>query len=185
MIHLNRIQVSPRICHGKPVIRGTRIMVWQVLDLLESGLSFEQIREDYFPQLTTADMQACLQYANVLIKQARVGKVESLKTFAKRHGVDIEDRSDARALKRAIRTSRGTITHRQLLQRLNKEDLEARPQKFLALLDASRKSGRVSVKVVKRKASLSSIAGRVKGRALPLRSIVREVQAYRRAKRTS
>ena len=163
MIRLRRIQVNQRVCHGNPTIRGTRVMVWQILDLIESGLSFEQIREDYFPQLTTADMQACLQYANVLIKQARVGKVESLKTFAKRHGVDIEDRSDARALKRAIRTSRGTITHRQLLQRLK----------------------RVSAKAVKRKASLSSIAGRVKGRALPLRSIVREVQAYRRAKHTS
>ena len=72
MIHLNRIQVSPRICHGKPVIRGTRIMVWQILDLLESGLGFEQIREDYFPQLTTADIQACLQYANALIKHEEV-----------------------------------------------------------------------------------------------------------------
>ena len=160
-------------------------MVWQILDLIESGLSFEQIREDYFPQLTTADMQACLQYANVLIKQARVGKVESLKTFAKRHGVDIEDRSDARALKRAIRTSRGTITHRQLLLRLKKEGLEAKSPKFLASLDASRRSGRVSAKAVKRKAGLSSIASRAKGRAPSLQSIVREVHAYRRARRTS
>ena len=68
---------------------------------------------------------------------------------------------------------------------LKKEDLEAKTSKFLKSLDASRKSGRVSAKAVKRKAGLSSIASRAKGRAPSLRSIVREVQAYRRAKRTS
>ena len=59
MMTLNRISVNPRVCHGKPVIRGTRIMVWQVLDLLQSGLSFD-------------DIQACLQYANAVIKHEEV-----------------------------------------------------------------------------------------------------------------
>ena len=72
MTTLRRITVNPRICHGKPVIRGTRIMVWQVLDLLQSGLGFEEIRQDYFPRLTTQDIQACLQYANALIKHEEV-----------------------------------------------------------------------------------------------------------------
>jgi len=38
-----RITVDIKICHGKPLIRGTRIMVWQILDLLEDGLTMEQV----------------------------------------------------------------------------------------------------------------------------------------------
>jgi len=153
------ISVVPNVCHGKPYFKGTRIMVYIVLELLEAGETPERILKSY-PTLTTQAIRAVRRYL-------------------------IEDPTDAWALKRAIRTSRGTITHRQLLRRLKKEGLEATSPKFLASLDASRKSGRVSAKAVKRKAGLSSIAGRAKGRALPLRSIVREVHAYRRAKRTS
>ena len=79
MTTLHRIEVNPRICHGKTVIRGTRIMVWQVLDLLQSGLSFEEVREGYFPQLTKADIQACLQYANAVIKHEEVHLVGASK----------------------------------------------------------------------------------------------------------
>ena len=151
------ISVDPNVCHGKPCFKGTRIMVYIVLELLEAGETPEQILKTY-PTLTTRAIRAVYRYL-------------------------IEDSTDARALKRAIRTSRGTISHRQLLQRLNKEDLEARSQKFLALLDASRKSGRVSAKAVKRKAGLASVASRAKGRAPSLQSLVREVHAYRHAKR--
>lgn len=67
-----RIAVDIRICHGKPVIHGTRIMVWQILDLLEDGLTFEEIIADYFPQLAREDIKACIEYANHLVKNEEV-----------------------------------------------------------------------------------------------------------------
>lgn len=67
-----RISVDPKICHGKPVIRGTRIMVWQILDLLEDGLTFDEIITDYFPHLTKDDIKACIEYANRLVKNEEV-----------------------------------------------------------------------------------------------------------------
>jgi len=66
---LARISYNPQVCHGKPCIKGTRIMVWQVLDLLANGLSPQEIvSEDYFPDLTVDDVYACIAYANRLIK---------------------------------------------------------------------------------------------------------------------
>ncbi|MDP2940626.1 MAG: DUF433 domain-containing protein [Candidatus Omnitrophota bacterium] len=67
-----RIRIDPKVCHGKPVIRGTRIMVWQVLDLLEDGLTFDEIITKYFPQLTKDDIKACVEYANQLVKNEEV-----------------------------------------------------------------------------------------------------------------
>ncbi|MFC1631362.1 DUF433 domain-containing protein [Candidatus Omnitrophota bacterium] len=67
-----RIVIDPAICHGKPRIRGTRIMLWQILDLLEGGLSFDQIITDYFPDITKDDIKACLEYANQLVKNEEV-----------------------------------------------------------------------------------------------------------------
>lgn len=67
-----RITVAIKVCHGKPVIRGTRIMVWQILDLLEDGLTFDEIISKYFPQLTNEDIKACVEYANQLVKNEEV-----------------------------------------------------------------------------------------------------------------
>ena len=67
-----RIKVSPKVCHGKPVIRGTRIMVWQILDLLEDGLTFDEIITKYYPQLAKEDIKACIEYANQLVKNEEV-----------------------------------------------------------------------------------------------------------------
>lgn len=65
---LNRIAVNPKICHGKPHISGTRIIVSQVLDLLAAGKTFQEIcSEDYFPDLTQEDVAACIEYANKLV----------------------------------------------------------------------------------------------------------------------
>lgn len=69
---LKRIVVNTEICHGKPVIKGTRIMVWQILDLLEDGLSFDEIISNYFPQITKEDIKACVEYANQLVKNEEV-----------------------------------------------------------------------------------------------------------------
>ncbi|MFZ2357697.1 MAG: DUF433 domain-containing protein [Candidatus Omnitrophota bacterium] len=66
------IVVNPNICHGKPTIRGTRIMLWQILDLLEDGLSFDEIITGYFPQLSKENIKACIEYANLLVKNEEV-----------------------------------------------------------------------------------------------------------------
>jgi uncharacterized protein (DUF433 family) len=64
-----RIEVDPHICHGKPRITGTRIMVEQVLDLLAAGLSIAEITsEEYFPDLSREDVLACVAFANQFLK---------------------------------------------------------------------------------------------------------------------
>ncbi|HQU37742.1 MAG: hypothetical protein CNIPEHKO_01958 [Anaerolineales bacterium] len=64
----NRIAVDPGILGGKPCIRGTRIPVTMVLELIEDGLTFQQVIEDYYPQLTDDDIKACLQYARAVVE---------------------------------------------------------------------------------------------------------------------
>lgn len=59
---LKRITVNPQVFGGKPIIRGMRIKVENVLALLEQGMTPEEILKDY-PELELADMQACLAYA--------------------------------------------------------------------------------------------------------------------------
>ncbi|MBI5385001.1 MAG: DUF433 domain-containing protein [Verrucomicrobia bacterium] len=58
-----RIAVDPRIHFGKPCVAGTRIPVQNVLELVRDGNSFDQIRVDYYPDLTVEDIQVCIQYA--------------------------------------------------------------------------------------------------------------------------
>jgi uncharacterized protein (DUF433 family) len=67
---LQRITVDPTICHGQPCIKGTRIMVYLILELLEAGVTPEQIVGEYYPQLTLQDVEACLHYAAQLIREA-------------------------------------------------------------------------------------------------------------------
>jgi len=76
---INRIVINSNICHGKPVIRGTRIMLWQILDLLEDGLTFDEIITNYFPQLAKEDIKACIEYANLLVKNEEVHLVRQSK----------------------------------------------------------------------------------------------------------
>jgi uncharacterized protein (DUF433 family) len=58
----SRITIDPTVCHGKPTIRGSRLLVTTVLELLAGGASWSELREDY-PGLETEDIQACLKYA--------------------------------------------------------------------------------------------------------------------------
>ncbi len=58
-----KIAVNPNIHFGKPCVSGTRITVQSVLELIREGLSFEEIIKEYYPDLVTDDIQACLQYA--------------------------------------------------------------------------------------------------------------------------
>lgn len=56
-----RITIDPRVCHGKPCIKGTRIWVSLILDFLANGDSIEEILNEY-PQLTREDVLACIAY---------------------------------------------------------------------------------------------------------------------------
>ena len=56
------ITIDPNIRSGKPIIRGLRITVYDILDLLSDGLKFDEILED-FPELKEEDIYACLSYA--------------------------------------------------------------------------------------------------------------------------
>lgn len=58
-----RISVNPNIHFGKPCVAGTRIPVQDVLELIREGLSFQQIMQDYYPDLQVEDIRACIQYA--------------------------------------------------------------------------------------------------------------------------
>lgn len=62
-----RILVDPMIHFGKPTVAGTRITVQDVLELINEGLSFEQITTDYYTDLTNDDIKACVDYAISLI----------------------------------------------------------------------------------------------------------------------
>lgn len=60
---VDRITVNPRQCGGRPCIRGMRIRVTDVLDLLASGLSREQVLEE-LPDLEPEDIDAALRFAS-------------------------------------------------------------------------------------------------------------------------
>jgi uncharacterized protein (DUF433 family) len=62
-----RIAVDPKVHFGKPCVAGTRITVQSVLELLDEGLTFHEIIQDYYPDLTVEDIRACLQYAMAVI----------------------------------------------------------------------------------------------------------------------
>ena len=66
-----RITVDPNILVGKPIVKGTRIAVEFVVDLLARGWTIEQIVGEY-DQLTPSDIQACLAYARDVLKSERV-----------------------------------------------------------------------------------------------------------------
>ena len=58
----DRITIYPDICHGKPVIRGLRYPVENMLELLSSGMTMEELLADY-PDLVKEDFLACIEYA--------------------------------------------------------------------------------------------------------------------------
>jgi len=64
---IDRITVNSKIHFGKPCIAGTRITVQNVLELLDEGLSFNEIIQDYYPDLRVEDIRACLRYAIALV----------------------------------------------------------------------------------------------------------------------
>jgi uncharacterized protein (DUF433 family) len=67
VIDMARISVNSNIHFGKPCVAGTRITVQSILELLDAGLSFESIIQDYYPDLQAEDIHACLRYVIALV----------------------------------------------------------------------------------------------------------------------
>lgn len=74
---IQRIEINPKKLGGKPLIRGTRISVEQILNILAVGVPIEEILKD-FPQLTHNDIQAAVQYASKLMEDFHVYPKEYL-----------------------------------------------------------------------------------------------------------
>ena len=64
---VSNIQIDPNICHGNPVIKGTRVLVSQIVGAMAGGDTVEDILEDY-PGLTKADVYAALAFAGDLAR---------------------------------------------------------------------------------------------------------------------
>ena len=65
---LDRISVDPRVCFGKPCIRGTRLWVSLILDFLAAGTTIDQLLEEY-PQLTREDVLAAIAYGAAMSRE--------------------------------------------------------------------------------------------------------------------
>jgi uncharacterized protein (DUF433 family) len=69
---ISRIVSNPNILGGKPCVKGTRIAVYMVLELVEAGISFDEIRAKYYPQLSKEDIKACISYAREIVQNEEV-----------------------------------------------------------------------------------------------------------------
>ena len=67
----DRIVVDPNICSGKPTVRGTRIMVKNILGMVAGGYTMARIIDTY-PELTNDDVTAALEYASQVIDEEKV-----------------------------------------------------------------------------------------------------------------
>jgi uncharacterized protein (DUF433 family) len=73
---ISRITIDQDICHGKPTIRGLRYPVENILELLASGMSIEELITDY-PDLEKEDFLACLEYASKLLHVKSIHRIAS------------------------------------------------------------------------------------------------------------
>jgi uncharacterized protein (DUF433 family) len=68
---LRRISIDPAVCGGKPCLRGHRIWVSLILDLIASGMTEQEILGEY-PQLVAADIRACVAHASEMARERTV-----------------------------------------------------------------------------------------------------------------
>lgn len=68
----SQIVSNPNILGGKPCVQGTRIPVYMVLELVEAGISFDEILAKYYPQLSKEDIKACITYAREIVENEEV-----------------------------------------------------------------------------------------------------------------
>ncbi|MSU20104.1 MAG: DUF433 domain-containing protein [Pedosphaera sp.] len=63
----DRIIIDPKVCHGKPVVRGRRLAMALIVGSLADGMSFEEVQGEY--ALTVEDIRAALKFAGDLVEQ--------------------------------------------------------------------------------------------------------------------
>ena len=76
MVPMDRIELNPRVCNGRPVIKGTRIPVSVILELIAEGETWDKLLAGY-PELSKEDIQAALLYARASIDHAEVRAVHA------------------------------------------------------------------------------------------------------------
>jgi uncharacterized protein (DUF433 family) len=74
-----RIVIDPAVLAGKPVVRGTRLAVEHIIDLLAQGWPEAEVLSSY-PGLSPEDIHACLAYASAILKAERVYPLVGLRT---------------------------------------------------------------------------------------------------------
>lgn len=67
-----RISIDQEIHFGKSCITGTRIHVYCILELVQAGITFEEIIKNYYPDISFDDIKACIQYAVDIVKSEEV-----------------------------------------------------------------------------------------------------------------
>jgi uncharacterized protein (DUF433 family) len=72
MKYQDRLSVDPKIHCGKPCVAGTRILVEHVLELIQQGIAFSEIIEQYYPDLEIDDVKACMAYATELVRAEEI-----------------------------------------------------------------------------------------------------------------
>src|ERR1039457_6509900 len=92
---LSRITIDPKVCFGKPSIRGHRIWVSLILDLLASGMSSEEILDEY-PGIEEADIRACIAYGAEMAREGYVETSVSARTAIRAAAAHGTGRSKAR-----------------------------------------------------------------------------------------
>jgi uncharacterized protein (DUF433 family) len=65
---IRQVVVNPDVCHGKPTLKGTRVMVSNVLSVLAGGYTIAQVAK-YYPELSKEDVKAAIEYAAATIDE--------------------------------------------------------------------------------------------------------------------
>lgn len=76
MILFERIELDPRVCNGKPVIKGTRIPVSVIIEQIAEGESWDRILAGY-PELTREDIHAALLYARASLDHIEIKAINA------------------------------------------------------------------------------------------------------------
>ena len=71
---MDRIEIDPKKLGGKPVIKGTRIPVYLILEMLANGMSVEEILREY-PELTEEDVREAIKYASKIFSREEIYEV--------------------------------------------------------------------------------------------------------------
>lgn len=71
-----RISINPKVCHGQACVKGTRIPVYQIIRMIASGDTIDELLKEY-PSIKREDILACLDYAAALTEE-QVTPIEAL-----------------------------------------------------------------------------------------------------------